>query len=265
MAEQDYEYGGLLAENWDLLRGDTSDWPDRPFYRDVILEYGQPALDVGCSTGRLILDYMAQGLDVDGVDVSPEMLAICRRKAQALGLQPKLYLQAMEELDLPRRYATIVVSSSSFQLVTDLEDARETLRRFHSHLRPGGMLVMPFMLLGPEDVALDEQEWSLIGEETRPEDGLLLRRWWRGGYDATTQLQHTDERFELLDGEKVVAEEYQRRSPATRSYTQTQALQLLRKAAFEDVHATSGFTFEPAAPDDELFCVFGLRSGRIFR
>jgi SAM-dependent methyltransferase len=259
LTEQEYEYRGLLAESWDLFRGDTSEWPDRPFFRDIIQDNGQPALDVGCSTGRLILDYMAAGLDVDGVDVSPDMLAICRQKARSLGLQPNLYLQAMETLDLPRSYGTIFVSSSSFQVVTDLSDAREALKRFYSHLRPGGILVMSFMLFEPDDEALQEQEWFLIGEDTRPEDGLLLRRWWRGSYDAPTQLQHTEERFELLDGDEVVTEEYQRRSPATRGYTQMQILEHLADAGFEDVHAVSNFTNEPAGPEDGTFCVFGTR------
>lgn len=74
MDPNDYEYRGLLASSWDLLRGDTSDWPDRPFYRAIILDDGQPALDVGCGTGRLLLDYLADGIDVDGMDLSPEML-----------------------------------------------------------------------------------------------------------------------------------------------------------------------------------------------
>ena len=56
MPESDYEYRDLLVITWDLFRGDTSDWPDRPFYRAAIAESGQPALDVGCATGRLILD-----------------------------------------------------------------------------------------------------------------------------------------------------------------------------------------------------------------
>ena len=50
---EDYEYRGLVAEAWDLLRGDTSTWTDRLFWRRLIDEGGQPALDVGCGTGRL--------------------------------------------------------------------------------------------------------------------------------------------------------------------------------------------------------------------
>ena len=99
----DYEYRGLMAQAWDLLRGDYSAWPDRPFYRAIIERQAGPALDVGCGTGRLTLDYLAAGLDVDGVDNSPEMLAICREKAAALGVDVggRLFQQEMHALDLP--------------------------------------------------------------------------------------------------------------------------------------------------------------------
>src|SRR5207344_277757 len=97
-----YEYHGLMAEAWDLLRGDTSGWDDRPFYLELIRRFGEPTLDVGCGTGRLLLDYLAEGIEIDGVDVSPDMLAVCRAKASALGLDPTLYEQAVEDLQLPR-------------------------------------------------------------------------------------------------------------------------------------------------------------------
>ncbi|MGC8799894.1 MAG: class I SAM-dependent methyltransferase [Chloroflexus sp.] len=85
----EYEYKGLMAEAWDVLRGDTSNWADRHFYLEIIQKYGQPVLDVGCGTGRLLLDYAQQGVDIDGVDNSPEMLAICKCKADELSLKPK--------------------------------------------------------------------------------------------------------------------------------------------------------------------------------
>src|ERR1700758_5025528 len=102
MAMESYEYTGMIAAAWDLLRGDTSGWSDRFFYRNVIARYGQPVLDAGCGTGRLLLDYLAQGIDIDGVDISPEMLAICAEKAQQLGLRPVVFEQTMQKLDLPR-------------------------------------------------------------------------------------------------------------------------------------------------------------------
>ena len=131
------------------MRGDTSDWEDRVFFLDLIRERGAPVLDVGCGTGRLLLDYLSSGLDVDGVDNSPEMLALCRSKAAAMGLIERLhvYEQQMERLKLRRRYRTIMLPSSSFQLVLDPALAVQTMRRFFAHLEPGGTLAMPFLVM----------------------------------------------------------------------------------------------------------------------
>src|SRR5260370_19414164 len=111
----DYDYHGLMASTWDIWRDDTANWRDRVLYLDLIGQYGEPVLDVGCGTGRLLLDYLAQGIDVDGGDNSAEMLDICRAKAGQGPRVPALYQQRMEQLYLPRRYRTIVRPSSVLQ------------------------------------------------------------------------------------------------------------------------------------------------------
>ncbi|MEX0683743.1 MAG: class I SAM-dependent methyltransferase [Dehalococcoidia bacterium] len=259
MADDDYEYRGMLASAWDLLRGDTSQWPDRAFYREVIARYGEPALDVGCGTGRLLLDYLADGLDAEGVDNSPEMLALCREKASARGLNPAVYQQQMESLDLPRRYRTIFVPSSSFLLLTDRGDAELAMERFFSHLTPGGVLVMPFMVMRRGNTPPDGEwsEWYKTGERERPEDGALVRRWQRMKFDDAEQWEHTEDRYEAIVGGEVVATEEHHRSPAVRWYSQAQSLALYERAGFGDVHAVSAFTFEPATAGDSVWTVFG--------
>ena len=105
----DYEYRGLMAEAWDVLRGDTSDWSDRFFYRDVIEQSGQPVLDVGCGTGRLLLDYAAQGIDIDGVDNSPEMLTLWK-EGEPLESDVRLYHEFTHELVQPEDSLFTVVA-----------------------------------------------------------------------------------------------------------------------------------------------------------
>ncbi|HEX2517443.1 MAG TPA: class I SAM-dependent methyltransferase [Chloroflexota bacterium] len=262
-AAGDYEYRGLMAEAWDVLRADAPRWPDVAFYRDAVLASGQPVLDVACATGRLVLAYLEDGLDVDAVDVSPEMLAIVRRTAatRGLDLSGRLYQQAMEALALPRRYRTILVSSSSFQLLTAPEAAAEALRRFRLHLEPGGTLVMSLMLLWREAPPAPRftTEWSGWREAVRPSDGATFRRRSRATFDMAQQLESTEDEYELLRDGQVVATEAHARAPATRWYTQAQAVALLREAGFTAVRLTSGFTPEPARPEDPVFCAFAQR------
>jgi ubiquinone/menaquinone biosynthesis C-methylase UbiE len=260
---RDYEYRGAKAAYWDLLRGDTSTWEDRPFYRAAIQESGQPVLDVGCGTGRLLLDFLAEGIDVEGVDNSPEMLDVCRQKAQPLGLRPVLFEQQMEDLQLPRTYRTIIVPSSSFQLIVDRTAAAEAMRRFFQHLAPGGRLVMPFMLIWepPTDQAsATTPEWMMRAEAIRPEDGAVVRRWSKAIFDLVNQLDHTEDRYELIRAGEVIDTEYQVRSPATRYYTQLQAVDLYRAAGFSHIRVVRGFTDAPAGETDRVFSVFGQRA-----
>jgi SAM-dependent methyltransferase len=233
------------------------------FYRDAVLASGQPVLDVGCATGRLVLTYLEEGIDADAVDVSPEMLAIVRRKAAARGVDVsgRLFQQAMEALELPRRYRTILVSSSSFQLLTAPGDAAEALRRFSLHLEPGGTLVMSLMLLWTEEppAPVFTTEWSPWREAVRPGDGATFRRRSRSTFDMGQQLESTEDEYELVRDGRVVAAEAYSRSPATRWYTQEQAVALLRAVGFAGVRLTNGFTQEPARPEDTLFCAFATR------
>ena len=262
----DYEYRGLMAQAWDLLRGDTADWPDRPFWRAIIERQGGPALDVGCGTGRLLLDYLEAGLDVDGVDNSPEMLALCRDKADAAGIDVKgrLFEQSMEALALPRRYATIFVPSLSFQLVLDPKDADAALARFRDHLAPGGVLVASFSAkLWPGKRTPAQMEWSdwhMMAERSRG-DGLSIRRWIRGRFDHDEQVEHEENRYEVLRDGVVVRTEHHARSPCVRWYTLDQAIALFERAGFAAVNATEGDEFEPAAPGSLRFKVWGRVAG----
>jgi ubiquinone/menaquinone biosynthesis C-methylase UbiE len=259
----DYEYRGLLVEAWDVFRAEAPRWNDVGFYRGVVDASGQPVLDVGCATGRLVLGFLEDGIDADAVDVSPEMLAIVRRQAAERGLDVsgRLFEQPMETLALPRRYRTIVVSSSTFQLLTDPPAAAEGLRRLVAHLEPGGTLVMSLMLLWtePAPAPVFTTEWSPWREAVRASDGAVFRRRTRSAFDMAQQIESTEDEYELVRDGRVVAAQAYARSPATRWYTQEQATALLGEAGLTGVRLTSGFTHRPAEPDDTLFCALATR------
>ena len=254
MGDGQRHYRGRVAEYWDLLRGDTSKWSSRPYVLALIRESGQPALDVACGTGRLLLDYMQEGIDVDGVDISPDMIERARENARLGGLVPNLHVQAMQDLDLPRRYRTIIVPSSSFLHITQRQEAVSALRRFHHHLEPGGLLAMSMRIM---DASRAEVDWELESEAVRPSDGALIRRWFRCRYEPHKRLQNTEDRYEVVVEGRVVHSVSYVSSPFLTWYPLEGALALLREGGFVDVRAHSDFKFEPATQEDASYIVLG--------
>ena len=148
---QTWHYG-LVAKWWAEFNDDFRPH-EIPYFRRFIEQDGQPALDVACGTGRLLIPYLRAGLDVDGCDVSADMVQLCREKAAQQGLSPNLFVQPMHELDLPRRYKTIFVCGA-FGLGSTRARDHEALRRLHAHLEPGGTL-----LLDVEVPYADADQW----------------------------------------------------------------------------------------------------------
>lgn len=256
MTAPDYEYHGLMVKYWDFMRGDTSRWPDRFMYLDLIRKYGQPVLDVGCASGRLVLDYLAQGIDIDGVDLSPEMIALCKVNAEKKGLNPTLYNQGMTELDLPRKYKTILIPSSSIQLLLKPGQPLLAMQRFYNHLESGGVLVSPFMTLWKEG---DPLESEFTHENMHPEDGVLVRRTGWSRFNPDTKMEDTRDTWEIIRDGKVIETEVHEQSPATLSYTQPEAAALFEQAGYKNIQIFSEFTFEPVKPEDTLFTIIGIK------
>ena len=98
-----------------------------------------------------MIELVAQGLDVQGLDSSRDMLARCEAKARAHGLSVSLYQQDMRSLTLPIRYRTIFLAGASFMLLSEAGDAERALRRIHDHLEPGGRVIIPLYMPPPRE------------------------------------------------------------------------------------------------------------------
>ena len=107
-------YTGLVAEMYDLL---VSYQAPVSFFADLIRNGGEPALELGCGTGHPLLPLLAQGLRVEGLDSSRDMLTRCEAKASAQGLHVTLHQQEMQNLALPTRYRTIFFAGASFMQI----------------------------------------------------------------------------------------------------------------------------------------------------
>lgn len=259
---QTWHYG-LVARWWAEF---NLDGPEIDYFHRFV-EGGQPALDVACGTGRLLVPYLHAGLDVDGCDISPDMLALARERAVREGLDPpNLYAQALHELDLPRKYRTIVLCGG-FGLGGHREHDLEGLRRLYEHLEPGGTLVLdnevPYANGHLWQYWLEERrtelprEWRTEGDRRIGSDGTEYELRSRvASLDPLSQCATVEMKAAIWrDGGRILEEDHV--LSMTLYFTHEVEL-LLAGTGFSDIELRAGYSDEaPAAGDD--FVVFIAR------
>lgn len=248
---------GLVARWWAEF---NVGGPEIEYFRERIERHGGPALDAGCGTGRLLLPFLRSGLDVDGCDVSPDMVDLCREAVEREGLAASLSVQALHELDLPRTYRTIV-ACGVFGLGSTREQDQDALRRLRAHLEPGGTLV-----LDVEAPYANPRTWRYWPSEGRRE---LPREWPAAGerrlgsdgveYELASRLVELDPLRQSLAREirarmwrdgRLVGEEEHRLTENL--YFANEVVLMLERAGFGEVVVQGGYEPRPPTPDDEM-------------
>ena len=258
---QTWHYG-LIAEWWAEF---NHDGPEIEFFGRYVSE-GQPALDAGCGAGRLLVPWLRAGYDVDGCDVSPDMVERCRERASREGLDPALWVEPLHALAPPRSYRTIVVCGV-FGIGTTRRQDEQALERIHAALEPGGLL-----LLDNEVPYADARLWRSWVKEEREE---LPRPWPETGWAQVTadgaeietksrvlEIDPLDQRATLemhvekrRDGAVIAAEDY---AITLRAYFRDELLLLLERAGFVEAEVFGGYDGGTPTADSE-FLVFAAR------
>lgn len=151
----------LLAVGWDpvaLIRR----WP-------VVIGPGERLLDVGCGTGAVLELFAGADRVLAGMDLSPEMLRIARKKRRGLREARLEAASAAGPWPFEDQSFDTIVALAMLEFVPELDETLDELWRV---LRPGGMA-----LISVED----RTDW---GGVERPETELryggfpLWRRTW---------------------------------------------------------------------------------------
>ena len=243
-------YKGLAALHWRVMSHKSA---DLQFYQSLIERNGGTALELGCGAGRLVLAYLRLGLDVEGVDISSDQLAMCREAADEMGLSPVLYEQKMQELNLQKRYSTIYIPCGSFQCVMGRNEALEALKRMYSHLLPGGTLAM-HMTPGNVNYYLDVAthkprpiDWSNPSKEPTADIQLEGGRRlvvYNNKYfeDLVDQYGMREREYELYEAGRLVREEIH--TGQTQWYHRNELLLMLEMVGFSSIKFTRDFSDE---------------------
>jgi SAM-dependent methyltransferase len=218
---------------------------DVGFYVDAARDSGGPVLELGCGTGRVLVATARAGVKVVGLDLSQQMLAVCRGRvaAEPRDVQARIELRQgdMRDFSLARTFRLATIPFRPFQHLTTVEDQFACLASIRRHLDPGGHLVLDLfnpwleaLVNRPPGEELDE------GPPFHTPDGRhVVRRFKLVSEDRFQQVNRVELIYYIThpDGR----EERLVHSFAMRYLFRFEAEHLLARAGFVVEHLYSGF------------------------
>lgn len=231
------QYAGIadLYDHVTLYRERT----DIAFFVDAAREAGGPVLELGCGTGRVLIPTARAGIDIVGLDASPDMLAVCRerlrREPDAVRSRVALVEGDMRSFAIDRSFALATIPFRPFQHLLTVDDQLACLASIRRHLSDGGRLILD--VFNPSlDFLVDFRVGEEFGREpefTTP-DGRRVVRW---------QTFVAGDRFNQVNEHELI---YDVRHPDGREERLVQRLTIRYLFRFEVEHllVRAGFAVE---------------------
>ena len=194
------------------------------FYRDHATASGGPVLEAGCGTGRCLFPVAAAGIDICGLELSPEMVTQAQEQVAALRADVRKRVRIVQgdmcnpPSDLGGPFQLISLPYRTFQHLLTTEDQLSALGAFRDLLAKGGRLVlnqfdptadMVRVLNDPEpsdnvsELPID-MEFPEPGEEPGSTSGRTVRVRYSRRYALEAQILQQAFFYEILDRNKVV-------------------------------------------------------------
>ena len=139
-------YSKLSTEVYNIDKPIGLSFGDIEFYRERLKAVKGRILEPGVGTGRILIPLLEEGLIVDGIDSSSEMLDLCKHHCEQRGLKTNLYQESMESFSLPHKYEAIIIPTGSFLLLENSNKAINALKCFYDHLSKDGRLIVDIFI-----------------------------------------------------------------------------------------------------------------------
>jgi SAM-dependent methyltransferase len=168
--------------------------PDVGFFVDLARESGGPVLELGCGTGRVLIPTARAEIEIAGLDLSPQMLAVCRRKLQDepadVQSRVQLFQGDMRQFDLSRQFRLATIPFRPFQHLIEVDDQLACLDCIRRHLGDNSKLVLDVFnpsltALTRDNVGVEEESGA---EFTLPDGRRVIRREKIAGRDPIRQV-----------------------------------------------------------------------------
>ncbi|MFD0892400.1 class I SAM-dependent methyltransferase [Luteolibacter ambystomatis] len=252
-------YQSLEAEFHDPFWEAEGPSVELPLLQTFLAHFPGPSLEVGCGSGRLLIPLLLEGFEVEGLEPSADMMALCRKKTAVIGLEPVLHAGTVEDFKSDTLYSAIVVPAFTLQLCPDPALALQCIAGL---LKPeGGLYLTVFTPDAELEGDLPENEWY-PDHEVRLPDGRIGGLETRHRMDPANRTLQREHRYTLMDAERNPLATHEC-SQTLRWFEPDELHALLVAAGFEHFEGIAEFEETCAFPEEadaQILTVIARRS-----
>ncbi|UNL83263.1 class I SAM-dependent DNA methyltransferase [Priestia koreensis] len=172
------------------------------FFLSFVENKEMNVLEPMCGNGRMLIPFMQEGIDIEGFDLSVDMLERCREKCVDLNLIPTIYHDKIEEFSTDKKYDLIMIPFGSFSLLTDHLVAK-SLENLSSLLKENGKLLLTIMTTS--NTSEEIPNWAQTNRVEFTDDTII--EWKKVHYDEHENTLHTTIKYVLMRDQTVIKTE----------------------------------------------------------
>ena len=208
-------------------------------------------LDLACGTGGFSSEFAKRKIEVIGVDISEEMLAVAREKSAEKGTDILYLCQPAEELDLYGTVDGAVCCLDSLNHITDIKKLAKAIKRVSLFMEKDSLFIF--------DVNTEYKHSTVLGNNSfiLEEDSVYCV--WQNRYDPKKLVTNILLDFFTEDEENRYIRSTE--SFKERAYTPKQLEEILNKAGLETVAVYDDLTLNPPHSTTERMIYVTKKSG----
>jgi len=178
------------AQRFDLVYGSYATGELIAFYRRLVSRYGEPVLELGCGTGRLLIPLAEDGTAITGLDLAPGMLDLARKKAASRSLDISVSTGDIRDFDLGKKFKLILLAANTMMHLVKRDEVEGCLRSVLQHLVEGGRFVVEVYNPSLSLLLSSPGTRAPVADYVDPQSGARVVVTSEVSYDAATQVNH---------------------------------------------------------------------------
>lgn len=178
------------AQRYDLVMGAYASGDQLNFYRRQIARYGEPVLELACGSGRLTIPLAKEGVNITGVDISEDMLALAKLKASTDRLNLRFVQGDMRNFDLGETFKFIFIPAQSLSHLHTRAEIENCFACARRHLTSEGRFLLELFNSSIKLLAREPDRRYDVDQYQDPKGGFPVFVTEEVRYDLASQINH---------------------------------------------------------------------------